>query len=207
MIRIQAQGIGKRFNREWIFRNLTAEFKTGNIYAITGPNGSGKSTLVQALCGQMPLSQGVLTYYENEVEIPIEQVFEKVSIAAPYLDLIDEFSLHEQVRFHATGKSFSVNLTENDIIEQLYLQENRNKFLMNFSSGMKQRVKLALALFSDSPVIFLDEPGTNLDRKAFTWYLDNLQRIKAHKLIFIASNQPEEYPAEAIPVNLASYKM
>ncbi len=206
MIKIQAQGIGKRFNREWIFRNLTAEFTSDHVYAITGPNGSGKSTFLQVLSGQMPVSEGRLTYYVDDKPVEADQVYQMVSIAAPYLDLIDEFTLTEQLRFHFTGKEIQPGFTEQSLIEKMYLVEHREKFLVNFSSGMKQRVKLGLALFCKSPVIFLDEPGTNLDRHAFSWYLENLQQSLHGKIVFIASNQPEEYPDNAVRISITDYK-
>jgi ABC-type multidrug transport system ATPase subunit len=206
MFRIQAQGISKRFNREWIFKDLTYTFTSGNIYAVTGPNGSGKSTLLQVLCGQMPLSQGKLDYYLTDQPIDPDQIYRYITMAAPYLDLIDEFTLEEQVRFHFTSKSLCHDLTESKLLETMYLETEKNKYLVNFSSGMKQRVKLALALYSNSPVVFLDEPGTNLDKQAFTWYLDSLKQAIPGKLIFIASNQPAEYPDKSVMIDISDYK-
>ena len=51
---IQLHNTGKRFNRDWIFRNVNTAFTTGNAYAITGPNGSGKSTLLQVIAAAWP---------------------------------------------------------------------------------------------------------------------------------------------------------
>src|SRR6478609_11181093 len=97
---IQVENLGKRFNREWIFKNLTSTFEQGNTYAITGPNGSGKSTLLQVLWGQMPSSSGKISYHLKDKAVAIEDVFQHVSIATPYMDLIEEYTLEEMIRFH-----------------------------------------------------------------------------------------------------------
>jgi ABC-type multidrug transport system ATPase subunit len=203
-VHIKVEGLSKRFNREWIFRDLTFHFQSGKIYAITGPNGSGKSTLLQILWGQMPPSNGTVTYFSGEDKIPGEHLYQLVSIATPYMDLIEEFTLQEQLEFHF--KTRRANYSVAQIIEALYLEEATHKFISNFSSGMKQRLKLGLAFYTDSPVLFLDEPGTNLDERAFAWYTEHLEKFRPGKLVFIASNQPDEYPAEAEKLNLSEFK-
>ncbi|HMR57562.1 MAG TPA: ATP-binding cassette domain-containing protein, partial [Cyclobacteriaceae bacterium] len=98
-MKIEAKDLSKRFNREWIFKNLNFQF-TENRYAIVGPNGSGKSTLLQILWGQMLPSKGELSYSINNTIITADEVFKHVAIATPYLELIDEFTLTEMVDFH-----------------------------------------------------------------------------------------------------------
>ena len=203
---IVTNNLSKRFNREWIFRNLSTTFSSGNTYAITGPNGSGKSTLLQVLWGQMPQTAGELNYSSEGSNIEIEKVYSSISIATPYMDLIEEFTLTEQLQFHFKLRKSRNNLSVDAIIENMYLGNARDKFISNFSSGMKQRVKLALAFFTEADVIFLDEPGTNLDKTAFDWYLKNLNTLPAESLVFIASNQPDEYPENALKINILDYK-
>ena len=203
---ITVEQLGKKFSREWIFRNLNYSFQSGEVYAITGPNGSGKSTLMQILWGQMPASTGVIKYKTAGREISHEDVYKHVAVATPYLDLIDEFTLEEQLRFHFRLKSCRYSMTEADILERMYLTHARHKQLSNFSSGMKQRVKLALAFFSTADVIFLDEPGTNLDSTAFEWYIRELRALPPECLVFIASNQVSEYPTNAQKIDIMSLK-
>ena len=198
--------LGKRFNREWVFRNLSLTFSSGNTYAIVGPNGSGKSTLMQILWGQMPPSSGNITYANGKKELEIDAVYKHVSIAAPYMDLIDEFTLAEQLRFHFKLRQSRFNLSPDQMLGELKLEDFGEKYIGNFSSGMKQRVKLGLAMLTLSDAVFLDEPGTNLDEKAFAWYMALLSRLPENTLLFIASNQAREYPADAIKVDLASFK-
>lgn len=206
-ITITTEGLGKRFNREWIFRNLDTTFIPGAIYAVTGPNGSGKSTLLQVLWGQMPPSKGVVTYARGGTVLPGEDVYRHVAVATPYMDLIEEFTLEEQLRFHFSLKKARYGLSPADMLERMYLADARHKVIGNFSSGMRQRVKLALAFYTQADLVFLDEPGTNLDDRAFTWYLDGLrQLLTTGCTVWVASNEPAEYPAEAHKVDIMRYK-
>jgi ABC-type multidrug transport system ATPase subunit len=203
---IQVEDLSKRFNREWVFKDLNYVFQSGKTYAITGPNGSGKSTLLQILWGQLPQTSGTITYSSRGVGIPNEEIFSHLSIATPYMDLIDEFTLREQLQFHFKMRAISSGFTIENIIDKLYLADAKDKNISNFSSGMKQRLKLGLAFFTESSILFLDEPGTNLDDRAFQWYNDNLAEVPKEKLILIATNQKDEYPEEAEIVDLRWFK-
>jgi ABC-type multidrug transport system ATPase subunit len=203
---IKTENLSKRFNREWIFRDFNYTFTSGNTYAITGPNGSGKSTLLQVLWGQMPQSSGNIIYINKKKDIAIENVFEHISIATPYMDLIEEFTLLEQLQFHFKLRRSHNNIGIEELLKVMYLESARDKYISNFSSGMKQRVKLALAFFTEADVVFLDEPGTNLDKQAFDWYLKNLHEIAGGKIVFIASNQPSEYTNDAVKIDILAYK-
>lgn len=205
-IRIEVAGLGKRFNREWIFRDLTETFHPGQVYAITGPNGSGKSTLLSVLWGQTPPSHGSVRYVLEKGTVPDDDIYRHIAIAAPYMDLIEELTLAEHLKFHFRMKAPRERWSIDDLLSRMYLNDARDKSLNNFSSGMKQRVKLALAFFSEASIIFLDEPGTNLDRQAFAWYRQQLDLVPPGCTIFIASNQEDEYPANAQKIELSRYK-
>lgn len=203
---ISVNDLSKRFNREWIFRRLTYQFCSGTTYAITGPNGSGKSTLLQVLWGQIPQTAGALQYSNNNADIPIEESFRHISIATPYMDLIEEFTLAEMVKFHFRLKRIRNGLTLNDVVERMYLEEAFDKQLVNFSSGMRQRLKLGLAFFTAADAYFLDEPGTNLDKRAFAWYKEQFRDLPEEAIVFIASNDPAEYPDTATILNIMDFK-
>jgi ABC-type multidrug transport system ATPase subunit len=203
---IEVNALAKRFNREWIFRKLNYTFEPCRTYAVTGPNGSGKSTLLQVLWGQTPPSQGSISYRTSSGEVEVEEIFRKIAVATPYMDLIDEFTLEEQVSFHLKLKEPRPGLTADTIVERMGLQHARKKQIGNFSSGMRQRVKLCLAFSTAADVVFLDEPGTNLDKNAFQWYLDELSRIQATTLVMIASNDPAEYVSAHEVINILHFK-
>jgi ABC-type multidrug transport system ATPase subunit len=202
---IRTENLGKRFNREWIFRKLTREFKPGHCVAITGPNGSGKSTLMQLLWAQTIPTEGEIHYEVNGQTIAPEDAYAQLSIAAPYLELIDTFTLKEQIDFHFSYKKPVDGISTKEIISRLQLGNTTEKRLEVFSSGMRQRVKLGLAFFSDVAVTFLDEPTTNLDATSIAWYHHHLQGIKDRSLI-IATNIPDDYPEFAEKLHLPDHK-
>ncbi len=202
---LTAENLGKRFNREWIFRNFNHSYQPG-VYAITGPNGSGKSTLLHVLWGQVPPTTGNIHYEGSQGRIAVEDAYQHLCIAAPYMDLVEEFTLLETLRFHFGFKRVRGGRTLEEVIELMELSHARNKLVGNFSSGMKQRLKLGLAFYSDVKMVFLDEPSTNLDKNAMAWYWRNFPLLGPETLVFIASNQDNEYPPDAIKINLPDYK-
>jgi ABC-type multidrug transport system ATPase subunit len=205
-VTIETQALGKRFNREWVFRNLSFDFSGGSVYALTGPNGSGKSTLLQVLWGQVPPTAGTIQYTKTNTTIPVEDICHHISIAAPYMDLIDEFTLIEQLNFHFRLKKIRKGNSIQDLIDIMYLNVARDKYIGNFSSGMKQRLKLGLAIYTEADFIFLDEPGTNLDEQAFNWYKNQLSRLPSGCVLIIASNDSREYPQTSKIINLTQIK-
>lgn len=205
-IDIQATALGKRFNRDWIFRNFTYTFKHSYTYAITGPNGSGKSTLLQVLWGQLPQSKGEVSYHAGEKKIPVDDIYNYLTIATPYMDLIEEFTLREHLCLHFGLKKSRNAWSIDELLEKMHLKHAADKLISNFSSGMKQRVKLALAFFTESSIIFLDEPTTNLDKTAIAWYHEQLALLTSGCTVFIASNDSTEYPANAGIINIMDFK-
>lgn len=205
-MRIIVKNLSKRFNREWIFKDLSYQFSSPNTYALIGPNGSGKSTLLQILWGQMLASQGSISYEYEGRELSTDQVYKHIAIATPYMDLIDEFTLIEMVRFHFKFKKTRNNLSLEELIDLIELPHAKDKMISNFSSGMKQRLKLGLAFYSQADALFLDEPTTNLDRKSVDWYQRHREQLPDKTLVLIASNQEHEYPANAQKVDILTYK-
>ncbi len=189
---IKLQNVGKRFERNWIFRNISLEFTQGKRYAVLGPNGSGKSTLMRIVSGNVTPSEGTVEYSNNSGNVSIDNVFTHVSIAAPYLDLPEEYSLEEIITFHKTFKAIENNLSAKEIIELLELSHTKEKLYKYFSSGMKQRVKLGLAILSATPLLLLDEPSTALDANAVTWYQRMINDYAIGKTILVFSNSKQE---------------
>ncbi len=193
MFTIQVQNASKRFHHEWIFKNLNLELSKGDSIAITGGNGSGKSTLLKCLSGAIPLTSGAIQYQSGATQIVEEQWFRSLALATPYLELPEEFTLSEVLTFHFQFKNPLQQRSNAEILEVLGLEKHKSKTLSQFSSGMKQRVKLALAIFSEVPFLLLDEPTTNLDKQGVTWYLDLIQQFTPNRIVMICSNDPREY--------------
>ena len=200
---ISLENIGRRFNREWIFREVNQTFISGNSYAILGPNGSGKSTLLQLISGSLTPSEGILRYRFSDKDVDIEGAYQYLSIAAPYLELIEEYTLIELIEFHF---SFKKKVTDISIVDLLGFDRSKNKQLKYFSSGMKQRVKLALTLCSDVPVLILDEPTSNLDKEGIEWYHQLIDQFTLNRVLLIGSNQEHEYDFCNHRLNITDYK-
>jgi ABC-type multidrug transport system ATPase subunit len=205
-ITITLNKIGRRFNRDWIFRGVDYVFETGGSYAILGPNGSGKSTLLQIINGSLTPSTGHLNYTLNGQLLEHEQVFKHLSLAAPYLELIEEFTLAEMIDFHFKFKSYLPGLDNDQIIEVLNMAPAKNKPIRYFSSGMKQRVKLALAFCSDTALLMLDEPTSNLDTQGIDWYLQLVKQFAHSRMLIICSNQEHEYSFCHQQLGITDYK-
>lgn len=205
-MKIQLTNAGKRFSREWIFRNLSYEFLPGVQYAITGPNGSGKSTLLQAIAGASTLNEGGIEWQPGNKNMQPEEANAYISIAAPYLELIEEMTAKEFLLFHSNFKKFIQNLPVETILEEADLAQAANKQIRFFSSGMKQRLKLAQAFFSDVPVILLDEPCTNLDAAGFALYYRWIENYSNGRLVIISSNDKNEFSFCTRQLNILDFK-
>jgi ABC-type multidrug transport system ATPase subunit len=204
---IKLDNIGKRYNYEWIFRKVDLQLSNENNYVILGSNGSGKSTLLQVIAGNLIASEGGIEYQGSDKIISEENIFHHISYAAPYLELFEEFTLAESIEFQSNFKPFFPSLNKHQIIEILQLERSKDKQLKYYSSGMKQRVRLAMAVLADTPILLLDEPTSNLDRKAIDWYQKLVNDFSTNRLIIVASNQQEyEYPFCNKEINVEQYK-
>ena len=206
-MKIKLTNAGKRFSREWIFRNLSYDFLPGVQYAITGPNGSGKSTLLQAIAGASTLNEGGIEWQPGNKNIQPEETNSYISIAAPYLELIEEMTAKEFLLFHSNFKKFIQNIPVETILEEADLAQSANKQIRFFSSGMKQRLKLAQAFFSDVPVVLLDEPCTNLDAAGFALYYKWIENYSNGRLVIISSNDKNEFSFCSQQLNILDFKL
>ncbi|SFG33463.1 ABC transporter ATP-binding protein [Pontibacter chinhatensis] len=199
--------LGKRYNYEWIFRNLTYTFESGTSYAILGHNGSGKSTLLTIIAGHNLESEGQLQYTFSGKTVAQDQVYRHLSLTAPYLELVEEFTLLELIDFHSRFKPLRQNLNKEQLVDRMGLQRSKNKFVKDFSSGMKQRLKLGLAIYSDSAMLLLDEPTTNLDQEGVAWYQEHVSQNKTNRLILVGSNIQHEYSFCDVQLRISDYHL
>jgi len=206
-MQITLNNVGKRFNREWIFRHCSYQFEPGRSYAITGSNGSGKSTLLQVVSGSLTHNEGTVTI-KNSRQQPItpELLYTNISIAAPYLELIEEMTAKEMLDFHARFKPLINTVSIEEILKTVGLQTAVNKQIRYYSSGMKQRLKLAQAFFSNTPILLLDEPTTNLDADGTALYHHLISNYTKGKLVIISSNDKQEYEFCEEVIRIGDYK-
>jgi len=198
-MKITLTDLGKKYNREWVFRHLNFEINPGDTIAITGHNGSGKSTLLKVLGGYLTPSQGKVTYGDNR-----EHIQTQFSFAAPYLNLLEEFTLKEHLAFH--NKFKKALCSHDEMLALSNLAGAEDKLVKDFSSGMKQRLRLVLAFFYESSLLLLDEPTSNLDQDGTDWYLSMLQKVSDEQTMIIASNQPQEYAGANQIISIENFK-
>jgi ABC-type multidrug transport system ATPase subunit len=194
-VKIEADNAGKKFIFDWVVRKVSFSLERGQSYTFTGPNGSGKSTILQLIMGAMPLSEGHIHYYTNDGrKIDQDKWYKYLVLASPYLEVIEEFTLPELIAFHKKFKPLKGDISSAEFIDFVRLSGVQNKLIRHYSSGMKQRVRLGLALLSDVPVVLLDEPTSNLDKDGISWYLEQVNENNfSEQLLLIASNQTYEY--------------
>lgn len=203
---ISLENIGKRFNFDWVFRKLDFTFTLENRYAILGPNGSGKSTLLQIIAGSQHYSEGKINYTLDSKIEDSSHIFKHISFAAPYLELVEEYTLAECLRFHCRFKPFLKSVSIDEIAASVHLENALHKQIRYYSSGMKQRAKLAQAIFSDTPLLLLDEPCTNLDDAGVSIYHQLIQKYTAGRIVIVSSNDSKEYDFCNQYLHITAYK-
>jgi ABC-type multidrug transport system ATPase subunit len=189
---IQFKSVSKRFSRRWILKDFNFTFKSGNLYGIRGRNGSGKSTLLRLLCGQLTPSRGAITYQQDGKDLKVDQIYRLVSWAGPYLELVEELSIEDFFRFHFNIKAPLPGIKIEEIPALIELDSFRRRKIRDCSSGMRQRVLLASALYSNTPVLMLDEPTVTLDSEAIEWFHQQLNQYGTGRLVLIASNEADD---------------
>lgn len=203
---IQLENISKRYGFEWIFKKINYQFEPDGKYAVIGPNGSGKSTLLKIISGGLVPTSGVVKYsIPHQRTTDVEQASKQISFAAPYISLIEDFTLDELFDFHSTFKTMLVD-SNDEFLEIAQLTHHRKKYIKHFSSGMRQRTKLALSFLTKSSVLILDEPTSNFDTKAVDWYQQLINEYTKDRLLIIGSNQEYEYSCCNHYLSVVDYK-
>lgn len=190
---ISLNQVGKRYRNHWIFKAVDYTFASSGRYALLGANGSGKSTLLRIIAGMQQASKGTLTFSFDGHVLPPDQIYRHISYCAPGMDMVEEMTIEELLHFHFTFKKMMPSFTVAKVIAAMGMESSARKFIHECSSGMKQRVKLAQAFFSDCPVLLLDEPCSNLDLQGVAMYRQWLEQYTEGRLVIIASNDEREY--------------
>jgi len=171
-----------------------------------GPMAPG-SPLLRIISGSLTPSQGEISYELDGDNTPVEEIYQNISMAAPYLDLIQEYTLEEHIKFHFKFKQLVDGVTLNQVPDILKLNEDKTKPLKQYSSGMVQRVKLGMAILSDTPLVLLDEPATNLDSEGIAWFNELLKKFGVNRSVVICSNErTEEYRFCNKELSMENYK-
>jgi ABC-type multidrug transport system ATPase subunit len=193
-MKIILENISKKYSNHYILKDFSYTFSGVNSYAILGSNGSGKSTLIKILSGLHASSKGEIKFLKDKKQIKEDQVFSYVSLAAPWSDVIEDFTLEECLRFQFKFREPINKISIEEIISISGLEKSSKKFIHQYSSGMKQRVRLLLAFFTQSDILLLDEPTSNLDAAGKQWYRSLIEKYAHNRMVVVASNHlNEEY--------------
>ncbi len=181
---ISGHHLGKKYGKNWVFRDLDIHISPKKAVAIIGSNGSGKSTLLKILSGYLTPSEGIL--HHNGELIDIDHL-NSISYTAPYVEIPEEMDFNEFLDFHS---KFRQKMHSNETISK---KSNLplNKRIMDFSTGMRQRVQLSTAFYFENVAFFMDEPTSNLDSEGFEWWKSEIA-LKENFPVILASNQKAE---------------
>ena len=188
--RIRLHQLGRRFQRQWLFRSVDAEFSKGDRVAVLGGNGSGKSSITSMIAGFLSPSEGKIEWSNKGETIPSEDWWEKIAWCSPALDLPLGLSIEEVVDLYCQMRGLRSNWSKESVLQALELNAHLSKPLSQLSSGMRQRVKLMMAFSIQAEVLILDEPTAHLDAQSIAWYKRQLVEAQ-HHFVFIASNHDE----------------
>jgi ABC-type multidrug transport system ATPase subunit len=206
-VSIHINNLGKKFVNEWIFKDITLIIPPAEKLVILGANGSGKSTLLQSIASFLIPTKGEVVWKNENETIEDDTIYKHFSMASPYMELIEDFTLTETIEHQRIFKPFINNFSTAEVIKLMRLDHASEKYLKNYSSGMRQRVKLGLAILADCPVLLLDEPCSNLDANAIAWYQSMITEFAKHKTIIVCSNAvKEEYLFCTNKIEIENYK-
>ncbi len=192
MNKLEVQDLGKKFFRKWVFRNLNFEADSRQTLLLKGSNGSGKSTLLRILSGQLAPNEGKIKLTVQGRSVSIEQWYKYVSWTGPYLELFPDLSLLEMTHLHFRFKDCLLKEPK-EILSRIGLEAAYDKPIKFLSSGMLARFKNALALFSRSEILLLDEPTGNLDTENVNLLFNWLDEFGKDRIIIFASNDTRDF--------------
>lgn len=188
---VTLENVGKQFYRRWLFQGLSLSLQTDSRIALIGTNGSGKSTLLRIIAGQLSPTLGKVIYRTGDRRIPADERYRFLSWSSPALSLFPELTLREQLRLQEKFRDSIVS--EDEFFNLLELEADADKPLRYYSSGMLQRAKVGLALFTASGLLLLDEPTSNMDDYFSGLTLDLIRTYSKDRILVLASNLVREY--------------
>jgi heme exporter protein A len=204
MYALRLTNVCKHYSTTLLFKDISFELNPGEVLAIAGWNGSGKSTLLRVIAGLVRPSAGTVEmFYKNE-PIPKESRRRFIGMVAPSLALYEELTALENMEFFCRVRGISYDRKHCvEILERVGVNEQSKKICKNFSSGMKQRLKLVQALLHKPPLLLLDEPGSNLDSKGMKIVEEIVLQQRQFGITVIASNEKREVDYADRVINLS----
>jgi len=197
----------KSFGRRLIFKDLDAEFLSGNIYGFAGSNGSGKSTLAQIVAGIISPTSGEVIHKKNNSVIHSDNIHQHLGFVSPYLILYDEFSAEENLFHSLKIRGLKQNAeTMDSLFNEFDLYDRKKDLLKGYSSGMKQRIKFIFALIHNPDILIFDEPTSNLDTKGKDSVYKIINSESKNKLVILASNEESDLSLCSSTIHVEEFK-
>ena len=194
MFRLTVKNLSKKYGYRKVFSKINFELTSGQSLGVIGPNGSGKSTMLKVLLSLERPTKGNVEFLHDDKKINGEKIRDRVSFVAPYLNLYDHLTAEENLKFFSTVAGDNVTGKEiNYLLSKVGLEGRGEDYVDGYSSGMKQRLKYAVALLNKPDFLFLDEPTSNLDEAGKKIVFNLVEKYRQNSIIIIATNEKEEY--------------
>jgi heme exporter protein A len=204
MYQLTATELSHRFGARRVFAEIGFDVMTGRSMVVTGPNGSGKSTLLMVLLGLLEPSRGQVSYWADGSRLSADEFRRRCLLVAPYQSLYDQLTAEENLKFFASLRDLSPTGKElSEVLARVGLEGRGDDRVDEYSSGMKQRLKLALVLALRPVFVFLDEPSTNLDESGKLVMRQVINDVRAQSVLVVATNEADEVALAEQEVSLA----
>lgn len=185
---LEAKDIQKSFGRCKILKNINFEIEAGQIVGLLGPNGVGKTTLMKIICGLLTSDAGTITiggYYleKNPCEY-LSQIGMIIEQPALYYNMDAYMNMLLQARLYGAPDKNRIH----KLLSRFELDNVGKKKIKNFSLGMKQRLGIAMALYSNPKLLILDEPMNGLDPEGIMVMRDLLRDVAKEGVAVLVSS-------------------
>ncbi|NUP98895.1 MAG: ABC transporter ATP-binding protein [Armatimonadetes bacterium] len=183
-------GVGHRFGRRILYAQLSFTVAAGEALVICGANGSGKSTLLRIVAGLLQPTTGSVIIERDGQPLPRAAWRAAVGYLSPETMPYRPLTVRENLDFFARVRGLAG--WSDELVEELGLTARLDDPVSALSSGYVQRVKLAVALLHEPPVLLLDEPGVTLDDEGQRRVGEVVARQRQRGLCLLAANDPRD---------------
>ena len=181
--------LGKNFKNKHVLNQINIHVPEGKIYCIMGPNGAGKSTLLKMISGIEKPTEGDINFKgENWKREDLKTIGSLIEEPGLFDNLTVEDNIKLKLKLHHVE-----NKDQEQILNTLGFGDHNQEKVKGFSTGMRQRLGIALAFMGNPDLVVLDEPTNGLD----TFGIHELRELlmlekKQGKTIIIASHMLSE---------------